>query len=239
MRLLNGAEFYVSKITGRGITDYSMISKGDKIAVAVSGGKDSMALLKILKERQKFVPVKYELLAIHVDLGFPKSFAAKVNSFCKKLGVACHIEKRDELSKIKRKDINCFWCSWNRRKALFETANRLGYRKIAMGHHKDDIAQTILMNMFFQGEISAMGPNQEMFKGLLRIIRPFVYVDESLIKRYVRESKIPHINCRCPRATVSSRNKVAAVIGDMGKICPEIKTNIFNSVNRVKKDYLL
>ena len=153
MSLLDGAEFYISKRAGRAIMDYKMIREGDKIAVAVSGGKDSMTLLRILLARREFVPVKYRVVAMHIDLGYPRSISAKLKRYFKKIGVQYHIEKTDVLRKTKKKDINCFWCSWNRRKALFEAANRLKCTKIALGHHKDDIAQTILLNLFFREKL--------------------------------------------------------------------------------------
>ena len=162
MAVIQGTEFYISKSVGKATTDYDMLSEGDKIAVAVSGGKDSLTLLKVLVDRQKFVPIEYKIMAVHIDLGYPRSFAKTLEKYFKKIGVKYHIEKVDVLKKTKAEEINCFWCSWNRRKALFEVADRLGYRKVALGHHKDDIVETILLNLFFHGEISAMAPKQEL-----------------------------------------------------------------------------
>src|SRR4030042_496831 len=127
MGLIQGTEFYISKRVGKAITDYEMLADGDRIAVAVSGGKDSLTLLRVLNDRRKFVPI---------------------------------------------------------RKALFEAANKFGCTKVALGHHKDDIIETILLNMFFQGEISAMSPRQELFKGKIVIIRPLAYVDEDMIRKF-------------------------------------------------------
>ncbi|MCX5702986.1 MAG: tRNA 2-thiocytidine(32) synthetase TtcA, partial [Candidatus Omnitrophica bacterium] len=172
MSFLQGTEFYISKRVGKAIMDYGMLADGDKIAVAVSGGKDSLTLLRVLNDRKKFVPVKYELLAIHIDLGYPRSCAKKLEKYFKKIGVKYIIKKVDIIRKTKPEEISCFWCSWNRRKALFETANRLGFSKVALGHHKDDIIETILLNLFFQGEISAMSPKQELFGGKITLIRP-------------------------------------------------------------------
>ena len=160
MSILQGPEFYISKRVGKAIIDYNMLSDGDKIAVAVSGGKDSLTLLRVLNDRRAFVPIKYEILAVHIDLGYPRSSAKALEKYFKKIGVNYHIEKVDVLKKTKKKDISCFWCSWNRRKALFEAADRFGCNKVALGHHKDDVIETILMNLFFQGEISAMSPNR-------------------------------------------------------------------------------
>jgi tRNA 2-thiocytidine biosynthesis protein TtcA len=239
MSSLKGTEYYISKRIGRAIMDYKMLSEGDKVAVAVSGGEDSMTLLRILLERKKFVPIKYDVIAIHIDSGYPKSISKKLKEYFQKIGVEYHIEKIDALKKTKKKDINCFWCSWNKRKALFEASERLKCTKIALGHHKDDIAQTILLNLFFQGEISAMSPKQELFKGKITLIRPLAYVEEFMIKRFAREEKIPHDTCACPNSITSNRVLMGQIIAKLEKVCPEVKTNIFRSLKRIKKEYLL
>ncbi len=239
MSVLQGPEFYISKRVGRAIMDYKMLSDGDKIAVAVSGGKDSMALLRVLNDRRSFVPIKYDILAVHVDLGYPRSCAKTLEKYFKKINVRYHIEKVDVLKKTKPKDINCFWCSWNRRKALFETANRFNCTKVALGHHKDDIVETILLNLFFQGEISAMSPRQELFNGKIILIRPLAYVEEYMLKRFAKEEGLPHQKCICPNSLTSNRTKIARIIQGLKKACPEVKTNIFRSVKRIKTDYLL
>jgi len=239
MSVIQGSEFYISKRAGRAIMDYQMLSDGDKIAVAVSGGKDSLTLLRVLNDRRSFVPIKYELLAVHIDLGYPRSYAAKLEKYFRKIKVNYHIEKVDALKKIPRKEINCFWCSWNRRKALFEVAHRFGCQKVALGHHKDDIVETILLNLFFQGEISAMAPKQELFKGAITLIRPLAYVEEYLIKRFAKEEKLLQATCTCPNSITSQRAKMAKIISQIKKVCPDVKTNIFRSLKRIKQDYLL
>jgi len=239
MSNLKGVEFYISKRIGRAIIDYNMLSEGDRVAVAVSGGKDSMTLLRILNDRKSFVPIKYSIVAIHIDMGYPRSYAKKLEKYFKELGVEYHIEKIDALKKTKKKDINCFWCSWNRRKALFEAADRLKCTKVALGHHKDDIVETILLNLFFQGEISAMAPKQELFKGKIVLIRPLAYVEEYMTKRFVKEEKIPFETCKCPHSVTSNRETMSRIISGLKKTCPDVKTNIFRSLQRIKKDYLL
>jgi tRNA 2-thiocytidine biosynthesis protein TtcA len=239
MSLLKDSEFYISKRMGRAITDYHMIAEGDKIAVAVSGGKDSMTLLRLLLDRKAFVPVKYEVIAIHIDQGYPKSIAAKLEKQFKKLKVKYYIKKIDALKKTPKKDINCFWCAWNRRKALFELSYKLGCTKVALGHHMDDIIETILLNLFFQGEISAMMPYQKLFKGKITLIRPMAYVEERLIRRFVKEEKIIHDSCVCSHSETSKRVMMGKIIAGIERVCPDVKKNIFRSVKRVKKDYLL
>jgi len=239
MSIIQGTEYYISKRMGRAIIDYNMLSDGDKVAVAVSGGKDSLTLLRVLNDRRTFVPIKYDLMAVHVDSGYPKSCSKQLEKHFKQIGVKYHIEKIDVMKKTKPKDINCFWCSWNRRKAIFETAARYGFNKVALGHHMDDIIQTILLNLFFQGEISAMSPKQELFKGKITLIRPLAYVEEDLIKRFMKAANFKTFDCICPNYHTSSRTKIARIIADLKKTCPDIKKNIFRSIKRIKKDYLL
>lgn len=231
--------FFLSKKVGKAITDYGMIQANDRILVAVSGGKDSLCLLNILRYRQSFVPVKYELLAAHVDMGYHCVHPKVLEGYLEKEGYRHYIKKIDILKGKDRSSISCFWCAWNRRKALFETAEKFGCQKIALGHHKDDIIQTILLNIFFNGEISAMTPKQELFGGKITIIRPLAYVEEKEIIRFGRQIDFPHPRCKCPNADISKRNKVAGIIKDLEKICPNTKSNIFNALKRIKKDYLL
>jgi tRNA 2-thiocytidine biosynthesis protein TtcA len=239
MAVLEGVEFSISKRVGRAIMDYNMLADGDKIAVAVSGGKDSLTLLRILSDRRKFVPIKYELLAVHIDLGYPCQHPKILAKYFESLGIKYHIEKVDILKGKTRKDISCFWCSWNRRKALFETADKFGCTKVALGHHKDDVVETILLNLFFHGEISAMSPRQELFGGKIVIIRPLVYVEEDMIVRFARTAGFAHQKCTCPNSLTSNRTRITEILKDLEKVCPDIKTNIFRSVKRIKKDYLL
>ena len=122
---------------------------------------------------------------------------------------------------------------------LFETAAQHKCNKVALGHHLDDIVQTILLNLFFNSEISAMSPQQELFSGQLTIIRPLAYVQEREIIRFVKEEQLPYYKYNCSNSLISNRRRMAGVIRDLGKICPNLKTNIFRSIKRIKKDYLL
>jgi len=236
---LEGTEFYISKCVGKAMTDYKMLSEGDKICVAVSGGKDSLTMLKVLNDRRAFVPVKYELLAVHVDMGYPCQHPKILAEYFKSQGINYHIEKIDILQGKSRKDISCFWCSWNRRKALFTVANRFGCTKVALGHHHDDIIETILLNLFFHGEISGMCPKQELFDGKIVIIRPLAYVEEEMIVKFSKAAGFPHHKCACPNSITSKRTKMTEVLKDLEKICPDVKKNIFRSLKRIRKDYLL
>lgn len=239
MRPLSKTGNYISTRIGRAIADYKLIEDKDKILVAVSGGKDSMTMLRLLSERRKWAPVSYELVAMHVasDYGCgPAGYQNKLKKFFQANKVKHHFEKvkvKDE-----KKGASCFWCSWNRRKALFLAADRLGCNKIALGHHKDDIVETMLLNLFYQGEISAMNPRQELFGGKLVIIRPLCHVEEAAIRKFAAESLFPVVQCGCPNAEVSKRRLMKKMIKEIEKDCEHVKTNIFRSISRVKEEYI-
>ena len=219
--------------------DYAMLADGDRIAVAVSGGKDSLTLLRLLHDRKQFTPIKYDLLAVHVDLGYPGYNVKDLTSHFRKIGVKYHIERVGLFKGKKTRDVSCFWCSWNRRKALFQAAYRFGCNKVALGHHKDDIIETVLLNLFFHGEISAMSAKQELFKGKIILIRPLAYVEEDMIKRFAKEQGFSKQECKCPNHDNTQRACVGEIIRGVKKICPDVKTNIFRSVRRIKEEYLL
>jgi len=236
----NKLKYFISKKVGQAIADYSMLKDGDRIVVAVSGGKDSLTLLKMLKYRQTFVPIKFDILAVHIDLGYPCMHPKLLAKFFEKESIDYHIKKVDILKGKTRADITCFWCTWNRRKALFEVANEMGYNKVALGHHFDDVIETVLLNLFYQGQISAMKPVQELFEGKVTIIRPLAYVEEKEIIRFSRLSgDFPHEKCSCPNAVDSKRTMIEKVLKEVSRGCPHVKKNIFKSVKRIKKDYLL
>ncbi|MFH1578314.1 MAG: ATP-binding protein [Candidatus Omnitrophota bacterium] len=155
--------------------------------------------MHILRQRQAFCPVRYELLAVHVDMGHSLKNTKALQGYFKKSGYKYVIKKLDLSScgkppsslKPARRD-SCFWCFWNRRKALFAAAEEYKCNKVALGDHKDDIIQTVLLNLFFNGEISTMSPKQELFDGLLMIIRPFAYAQENEIASFAREKNCPY-----------------------------------------------
>ncbi len=239
MRSLTKTGNYISNRIGKAIADYNLIEDKDRILVAVSGGKDSMTLLKLLAERKKWAPIDYELIAMHVETDFRCGGCVHtklLKVFFDTNGIKSHFKKIRVLDKNKK--TSCFWCAWNRRKALFMAADKLGCTKIAFGHHKDDIVETLLLNLLFQGEFAAMNPRQELFGGKIVIIRPLCYVEEEKMKKFAKESGFPSQVCRCPNADTSKRRMMKNFINQMEKVCPHVKTNIFRSISRVKEDYI-
>ncbi len=239
MRPLTRTGNYISTRIGRAIADYNLIEDKDRILVAVSGGKDSLTLLKLLNERKKWAPVKYELIAMHVETDNRRGGCVHVNrlkKFFDDIGVKHYFEKIKVLDKDK--GTSCFWCSWNRRKALFRAAGKFHCNKVALGHHKDDIIETLLLNIFYHGEFAAMNPRQELFKGKLAIIRPLCYVEEENLRKFAKESKFPSQACRCPNADTSKRRMMKEFVKRLERDCKHVRTNIFRSVSRVREDYI-
>jgi tRNA 2-thiocytidine biosynthesis protein TtcA len=240
MRSLTKTGSYISNRIGRAIADYNLIEDKDRILVAVSGGKDSMTLLKLLAERKKWAPVKFDLIAMHVETDFRCAgcvHTKKLQDFFDENGVRGYFKKISVRDKNK-KNTSCFWCSWNRRKALFMAAEKFKCNKIAFGHHKDDIIETLLLNMFYQGEFAAMNPRQELFGGKVTLIRPLCYVGEENMRKFAKESHFPSQVCRCPNSDTSKRRLMKNMIKDLEKDCPHVKTNIFRSVSRINKEYI-
>ncbi|MGE5280567.1 MAG: ATP-binding protein [Deltaproteobacteria bacterium] len=233
----------LSRQVGRAVCDYNLIEDGDRVLLALSGGKDSLALLRILQWRRTFVPIRYEILPVHVDLAFGQGDGALDIEVLRRrvadAGLELIVRKRDIFGGKTREEIACFWCAWNRRKVLFETADELGCRKIALGHHKDDIVETVLMNLLFEGEISAMVPRQELFGGKVVLIRPFAYAEERLIERFAAALDLAVPSVPCPHGKVSQRAFAKRVIREASRVAPGVRTNIFRSLTRVKKEYLL
>ena len=239
MRNFTKSGFSISKKIGRAIKDYSLIEEGDRILIAVSGGKDSLSLLKLLKERQRWAPVKFELFAAHIqaDLLPDAGKQAKILvGIFKDMGLNYKI-KRARVKNKKGKSA-CFWCSWNRRKALFQLAERLDCNKIALAHHKDDIIETMLLNLFFHGEFSIMNPRQDLFKGKVSLIRPLCYVEEYEIKKFARENNLSEDGVRCPNAQTSQRRYLKNLVRQLKRRSPHVKKNIFRSISRINAEYI-
>ena len=234
---LRGITLRVYKKTGQAINDYQMLESGDRILVAVSGGLDSLSLLKMLVLRRIRIPIDFEIIACCVDNGFKKKYLENLHGHIEKQGVECITQRL----MVSQKDIDCFWCSWNRRKILFETARKTNCNKIALAHHLDDIIETIMLNLFAKGEISAMKPRLEMFGGKLTVIRPLSYLKKPEIKEFAAQFDFPENNYKCPNEGKSKRAVLKNAVNRLEKDFPYIKRNIFRALrqSRIKQDYLL
>ena len=232
----------LNRAVGKALHKYDMISDGDRIAVGLSGGKDSLTLMAVLTERKARIPVSYELTAIHIDPGFPGSFQEPLQAYCERIGYNLTVEVTDYgvLAHSQENFENpCFLCSKLRRKRLFEIADELNCNKLALGHNKDDIIETLFLNMCYSGEISTMVPAQSMFQGKFTVIRPLAYTDEDTIRRYVSESRFPEFINPCPTAQTSKRKEIKTMLNELYRNNRKVKGNIFRALSHVKPEYLL
>lgn len=219
-----------------------MLVDGDRIAVGLSGGKDSMTMLLLLSERLRSVRYDYKLFPIYIDPGFDGGFGPALERFCEEHRYNYTWEKSDFgiLAHSKENRSNpCFLCSRLRRKRLFEIADTLRCTKLALGHTKDDLIETLFINMFYSGRIGTMVPKQSMFNDSFQIIRPLGYVDEKDIVKFTAERKIPIFNNPCPSSEKSKRKEIKELLENLYKVNPNIKGNIFRSMSHVKQEYLL
>jgi len=232
----------LNSLVGKAIHRYGMIEDGDRIAVALSGGKDSLTLLWALAERRKRVPVHYDLCPIYVDPGFTGGFGDDLADTCRQLGFSLTVDQTDNglvAHSAANRESPCFLCSRLRRKRLFEIADRLGCRKLALGHNKDDIIETFFLNVCYAGEISTMVPRQEFFNGRFIVIRPLAMVDEQSIRRFAASQQFPRYANPCPSAGGTKRAEIKAMLEGLYRTNRKIKGNIYRAMSHVKMAYLL
>jgi tRNA 2-thiocytidine biosynthesis protein TtcA len=232
----------IRSLMGKAIHRYGLIQNGDRVLVGVSGGKDSLTLLRLLHERGKRVQTHYELIPVHIDLGFDSKRASLLKEFFEAQGLSYHIEFTDigkRANGPENRENPCFLCSWERRKLIFQLAHRLKCNKIALGHHKDDIVETLLLNIFYSGEISTMLPLQTLFKGKIILIRPLALIEEKKIERFAREMDLPFGPSGCPRSGKTKRKEVKELIETLERKNRKVKGNIFRSLSNIKLDYML
>jgi tRNA 2-thiocytidine biosynthesis protein TtcA len=221
---------------------YRMMDDGDRILVGVSGGKDSMALLWSLAERQRRSPVHYDLFPVYVDPGFENGFAQALRVQCRDMGLDLRVESTNYgliAHSPENRENPCFLCARLRRKRLFEIAHELGCRKVALGHNKDDIIETFFMNICYAGEVSTMVPAQSFFKGLITVIRPLAFVEEDVIRRFVRQEGLSVFHNPCPSANRTKRQEIKELLRQLYRSNPKVKGNVFHAMHHVKRDYLL
>ena len=227
---------------GKAVHRYEMLQDGDRIVVGVSGGADSLTMMWMLSERQARIPISYELFAVHIDPGFEGGLSESLETYCENKGFDLRVEHTDYgvlgHSSINREN-PCFLCSRLRRKRLFEIADELDCNKLALGHNKDDIIETLFLNICYSGEISTMVPSQPLFKGKFTVIRPLAFADEQLIRDFAREQNFPEFVNPCPSATNSKRQEIKTVLKRLYRSNNKIKGNIFRAMSRVRPDYLL
>ena len=217
----------------KGISTYKLIKNGDRIAIGVSGGKDSVTLLKLLAEYRKFSPEKFDLVAITIDLAFTDKTTdyGGLRKFCKDLGVEYHIEQT-EIGKIVfdvRKESNpCALCSKMRKGALNSVARNIGCNKVALGHHADDMIETMLLSLFFEGRLSTFAPKSFLDKTGLTLIRPMIFLEERNIIAY--SENLPVYDSCCPANKTTKREYVKKLISSVSKDIPNVREMMFTAL---------
>jgi len=226
----------------RAVDEYKMIKKGDKVAVGLSGGKDSVALLYALSGLKRFYPEQFDLCAIHVDMGLkdadPKQKEG-MKELCENLGVEFKIEKTDiaEIVFDVRKESNpCSLCSKLRRGALNSVAIEMGANKLALGHHADDLIETLFLSMFYEGRLSTFAPLSYMDRSGMTLIRPMIYVNEADIASFCKDK--PVYKSACPADKNTQREYIKTLLADIKKDIPFVKRRIHGAITHPERNNL-
>ncbi len=235
----------LARRVGRAIQEFRLIEDGDRILCAMSGGKDSYAMLHLLDHLRRRAPVKFELVAVTVDQGYRGFKADVLERYFKDKGYAYHIERTNIAEVIDDTmplgDTHCSMCSRLRRGVLYRLAPDLGCNKIALGHHADDLLETLLMSQFFNGEICSMPPILRSRDGRNTVIRPLCYVWEREIVRFVAEVGFPVICCACPACgdTSLKRKQMKMLLGRLESDHAGIKASLLRALSNVRTGHLM
>ena len=223
----------------RAVDDYNMIEENDRIAVGVSGGKDSLVLLEVLAEMQRFYPKKYEIVAITVDMGFKGSDYSEIEEFCRRLNVEYRIVKT-EIAKIifdvRHESNPCSLCAKMRRGSLHATAQELSCNKVALGHHYDDAIETFMMNLFFEGRLGCFSPVTYLSNRKIKLIRPLIYAQEKDVSYFARRRTLPVAESLCPEDRATERENMKNLLAELERGNKGLKHRIFTAMCRGEID---
>lgn len=223
----------------RAADDYEMIREGDRIAVGVSAGKDSLALLCALAEMRRFYPKKYELVAITVDMGFAGADFSAIAALCERLDVPYRVVKTEISTVIfdVRKEKNpCSLCAKMRRGALHNAAKEMGCNAVALGHHFDDVVDTFLLNLFFEGRIGCFQPVTYLSRTELRLIRPLIYMPEKDVRYFAGKERLPVIKSPCPADGNTERAEVKKLLSELERKYKGLRYRLFGAIQRGEVD---
>jgi tRNA 2-thiocytidine biosynthesis protein TtcA len=235
----------IKNAVGRAVADHQLIADGDRIAIGVSGGKDSYTLLHMLESLRRRAPVKFEIMALTIDSGYPGFRTDIITGHLKEHGFEHHLEKTDHYGIIQAKrregSSYCSICARLKRGALYELAQRFGCNKLALGHHLDDFAETLLLNQFFVGSLKSMAASMLADNGITTVIRPLVYVTEAQIIQYSRSLEFPVVCCRCPVCGEADmqRKRMKRLISELEKDIPHVRQSILHALSNVQPRHLL
>ncbi len=240
----NKLEKKLCRLVGQAIGDFGMIEDGDKVMVCVSGGKDSYAMLDILMKLRERAPINFEIVAVNLDQKQPNFPAEILPNYLKSLGIQYHIEEQDTYSIVKRVipegKTTCGLCSRLRRGILYRVADELGATKIALGHHRDDILETLMLNMFYAGKLKGMPPKLRSDDGKHIVIRPLANVPEKLLERYAADMSFPIIPCDlCGSQPNLQRQVMKEMLREWEKKHPGRVENLFRSMHHIVPSHLM
>lgn len=230
---------------GKAVADFGMIQEGDRVAVAVSGGKDSYTMLLLLEELRRRAPVSFELIALNIDSGYPGYRTDVIEGFLRERGTAYRMVPTEHYAIIQEKrrpgSSFCSICARLKRGTLYSVARELGCNKLALGHHRDDFIETLLLNQFFVGSLKAMSASMLADDGVTTVIRPLVYVAESDIISYSRQASLPVVCCCCPVCGKADmqRKRMKNLLKELEKDIPHIRNSLLKSLSNVHPRHLL
>ncbi len=231
--------------TGKAIGDFGLIEKGDRIAVAVSGGKDSYTLLLLLEELRRRAPVPFELIAVNIDSGYPGYRSDIIEDFLRKNGFSYRMVPSEHYDIIKEKrrpgSSYCSICSRLKRGALYGAAQALGCNKLALGHHREDFIETLLLNQFFVGSLKSMSASMLADNGIITVIRPLVYLAEEDIISFSRQAQLPVVCCSCPVSGSADmqRKRMKQLLEELQTTIPHVKSSLLKALSNVHPRHLL
>lgn len=233
---MNNALNEFSGTVRRAVDDYHMISEGDRIAVGISGGKDSMLLLAVMNHLRTYYPIPFSLEAITIELGFEGMDFTPVLRFCDELGVPYTCLKTDIkeiVFDVRKEDNPCSLCSKMRRGAINDAITQRGIHKLALGHHFDDAVETFMMSLLFEGRISCFRPVTFLDRSGVTQIRPLVYAGEKKIANLAAELQLPIVENPCPEDKTSKRYEIKKLLAQMSQDYPDLKSKIFGAMQRM------
>jgi tRNA 2-thiocytidine biosynthesis protein TtcA len=226
------------KQTGRTINRFSMIGGDETILLGISGGKDSLALALALSMRLKWLPISYQIHALHIDwkeYPVPTEEKERLKHFFSILNIPFKSLSTTMFPDSFKGDFNCYLCSRNRRRILFETARDMGVKKIALGHHLDDLVETTIINLFFRGSFDSMKPVQDFFSGKIQVIRPMSEVKEQVIKRLISLLDLPVVKPDCPYHGTNIRAKIKPIVKELSHIDRYAREHVFSALQKLEK----
>jgi len=220
----------------KAVDEYRMIEKGDRVAVGVSGGKDSLVLLASLKYLAGYYPLSFEVEAVTVDLGFPDMDYEPVREYCERIDVPYTLIKtdiREIVFDIRKEDNPCSLCAKMRRGALNDVLNERNLGKLALGHHFDDAVETFMLSLLFEGRISCFRPVTYLDRSGVTQIRPLIYAGEKKIASVAEQLELPVVENTCVMDKTSKRHEVKKMLAEMSREYPDLRSKVFGAMQRM------